>query len=423
MRQLTEPVPRRCNRFLFIHPGFDCTANAHDTPLRPYNLPMIILILIAALAPAAIAQTKTFDTYNYAPPTGYSEKITPRFVQFNRIDGQRRYACQLGLYLAQPATASLEQDLEIEWKAVITPFQQITGTPVNQPLREPGLPENLMRTSTAQAGDMRDLYVGLVVLRFPGRYLGVSLTATPSRNADACRPDLINLLRSIRMNAAAPPPPPPAPSPAPIATPPATASRIPTGSTPGLYPGMPGWLPSGAGVPIPDPAIVDGKPVGLWWQPGDVRVYLPNGIRASNPRLGGPRLYDLESQRRQPGANGVGTFAIGGGQIVERYDGFENRYSYAAARDSFQIGGATFRPLMMVTPQTLVGSWRGPGLSFDFFADGTVTYGTDAILNRGRWVLDGYLLQIQPEQNRGWVEMVGYTGVFLLRGNTMMQRR
>ena len=388
---------------------------------------MRILVLITAAVSAATAQTKSFDTYTYSVPAGYSEKVSQQFVQFDRIDNQRRYACQLGLYLAQPAAPSVEQDLEIEWKAVMMPYLQITGTPVTEALREPGLPQNLIRRAPAQAGDATDILAALVVLRFPGRYIGVSLKMRPASKADNCQPDLLNLLRSIRMTA-----PPPAPvanppaAPPTVTAPPLTASRIPTGSTPRLYPGMPGWLPSGAGIPIPDPAIVDGKPVGLWWSGGgqaDVRVYLPNGIRASNPRLGGPRLYDFEGQRQQPGANGVGSFAIGGGQIVERYDGFENRYPYVAARDYFQIGGATFRPLMPVTPQTLVGSWRGTGLSFDFYADGTLTYGTDAILNRGRWVLDGYLLQIQPDRNAGWVEMVGYTGVFLVRGNAMMQRR
>jgi len=191
---------------------------------------------------------------------------------------------------------------------------------------------------------------------------------------------------------------------------------------------MPGWLPSGYGIPLPDPAIVDGKPVGLWWQVSggggstEVRVYLPNGVRASNPRLGGPRLYDLESQRRQVGANGTGTFAVGGGQIVERYDGFENRYSFSAGRDSFQVGGATFRPLLPVTARSIVGSWKGPGFNFNFREDGTLTYGTDAILNRGRYVVEGYLIHILPDGGRGWIELIGDTGVFLVRGQALMQR-
>jgi hypothetical protein len=49
-------------------------------------------------------------------------------------------------------------------------------------------------------------------------------------------------------------------------------------------------------------------------------------------------------------------------------------------------------------------------------------YGSTTIVNRGRYVLDGYLLQILPERGAGWVEVAGQTGVFLIRGKAMMQR-
>ncbi len=381
---------------------------------------MRILVLLSGAALAATGQTKSFDTYTYVVPDGYSEKTSARFVELNRVDSQERFACQFGLFPAQPPLASVAQEIEAEWKAMVSSRFELIGTPTTQPLGAAGLPENLVRTTRARLGEMQDLVVVVTVLRFPGRYLGVQWIARPFSGADACREDFVALLRSIRMTA-----PPPAAA-APAAT--ATAGRIPTGATPTLYPGMPGWLPSGTGVPVPDPAIVDGKPVGLWWQASggsgraEVRVYLPNGVRASNPRLGGPRLYDLEGQQRQPGANGVGTFAIGGGQIVERYDGFENRYAYAASRDSFQVGGATFRPLLPVSGKSIVGAWQGPGFNFDFREDGTVSYGTDAILNRGRYIVDGYLLQILPERGGGWVELLGHTGVFLVRGTALMQR-
>jgi hypothetical protein len=69
-----------------------------------------------------------------------------------------------------------------------------------------------------------------------------------------------------------------------------------------------------------------------------------------------------------------------------------------------------------------VGAWQGPGFNFDFREDGTLTYGTDAILNLGRYVVDGYLIQILPERGGSWVELIGNTGVFLIRGTAMMQQ-
>lgn len=383
---------------------------------------MRFFVLLSGAVLVAFGQTKNFDVYSYSIPSGYSEKTAPTFVELTRTDTQRGFACQFGLYQAQPAMASVEQELEAEWKLLVGSRLQLKGSATTQPIEAAGLPANIARSSAAAMGNISNLFVTVAVLRFPGRYLSVQFIARPPAGAEGCREDFLGLLRSLRMSATAAAPAP--------ANPPAAAvqSRIPIGNTPGLYPGMPGWLPSGSGLQIPDPAIVGGKPVGLWWQvsggsgSADVRIYLPNGVRASSPRLGGPRLYDLEAQRRQPGANGVGSFEVGGGQIVERYDGFENRYPYTAGRDSFQMGGATFRPVYPVTGNSIVGSWKGPGFNFDFQADGTLTYGTDAILNRGRYVVDGYLIQIIPERSAGWVELIGYTGVFLVRGTALMQR-
>ena len=384
---------------------------------------MRIPLLLLGAALVAAGQTRSFDAYTYALPAGYSEKATRTFVQLNRIDTAKQLACQFGLYPVQPGQSSAELELETEWKALIGPQYQVAGTPSTQPLSWAGLPQNLARTVPVKWNGTQNLILTVVVLRFPGRYVGIQFTTIPPAGPEGCRDDFQALLRSIRMVAPAP-----APAAAPVPAAPVPVGRIPTGSTPRLYPGMPGWLPSGTGVPIPNPAIVDGKPVGLWWQASggsgraEVRVYLPNGVRASNPSLGGPRTYDLDGQQKQPGATGVGTFAIGGGQIVERYDGFENRYPFSTKQDSFQVGGATFRPLLPVTDKDIVGAWQGPGFNFDFKADGTLTYGTDAILNRGRYVVDGYLIHIQPERNAGWVELIGNTGVFLVRGNALMQR-
>ncbi len=41
---------------------------------------------------------------------------------------------------------------------------------------------------------------------------------------------------------------------------------LPRGETPDLFPGSPGFLPSGRGVQIPDAELVDGQPQGLWWR-------------------------------------------------------------------------------------------------------------------------------------------------------------
>lgn len=221
------------------------------------------------------------------------------------------------------------------------------------------------------------------------------------------------------------------------------ASKIPTGHTPDLFAGMPGWLPSGKGLKIPEPSLTGGKPMGLWYKVthdttgrarATLHVYLDGGIRASHPRLGGPRLYDHEGQKAQRGKTGVGTFSIAGGQIVERHDGYEQKAAFRTGKDSdgsfFEIGGARFRPLLPLTTQTLVGHWRGFGEEYKFFADGTFQYGTStgtgewraAAGGSGTYTLDGYLLHVKPQQGAAWIDVAGRAGPMLVKGSSMLVR-
>ncbi len=374
-----------------------------------------LLPLLGALAVAS-AQPKTFDGYNYVAPAGYVEKVAENFVELTRTDPGKRFLCRLGLFRAQPALASVEQELEAEWKAVVLNQFQITGPATTRPLKFAGAPVNLTRTAMAKLGSFSNLPVTLAVFRFPSQYVGLLFSASSAEGASSCQTDFEQFVISVRPST-------------PATSPVTSASPIPTGPPSNLYPGMPGWLPSGLGLPVPAAALVDGKPVGLWWRPATnpgfavVHIYLPSGVRASNPRLGGPRLYDWEGQRRQPGATGVGTFEIGGGQIVERYDGFENRDAYTVNKDSFQIGAARFSPVEPVTATSILGWWKGQDENFEFRPDGSMTYGVDSINGKGRYTFDGYLLHIQPERGPGWVQLIGHTGVFLIRGTSILQRR
>jgi len=226
----------------------------------------------------------------------------------------------------------------------------------------------------------------------------------------------------------------------PIITP--STGKIPTGDTPDLFPGAVGWRPSGKGVPIPAPAIVNGKPVGLWWKATTdgmlkkvTHVYLADGTRASNPRLGGGRLFDLAGQRAQKGVTGVGTFAIAGGQIVERYDSFETKAAYVTGSDGsgtfFKIGRAMFRPLIQVTEKSIVGKWQGPASTYVFQPDGTyqsaATMGDPDIavgsVQSGRYVLDGYLIMLQPKDGPLEINRIGFAGPMLAKGSIFYYRR
>lgn len=51
-----------------------------------------------------------------------------------------------------------------------------------------------------------------------------------------------------------------------------------------------------------------------------------------------------------------------------------------------------------------------------------MTYDVDSVNGKGRYTFDGYLLHIQPERGPDWVQLIGHTGVFVIRGTSILQR-
>jgi len=216
----------------------------------------------------------------------------------------------------------------------------------------------------------------------------------------------------------------------------------PTGETPELYPGMPGWLPSGRGVPIPAARLVDNKPQGLWWTTSYgsgtravTFVFLPDGIHASNPRYGGGTLVDIEGQKRQPGANGVGSFSISGKTITREYDGHRNTESYSTTADNwseiFKIGAAVFRPITAPTKQTLAGTWTVAGTKYVFRPGDTYEMGQ--VVSGGGWAagsrvtgaysVDGHLVVLRPQGAPITITPIAFVGRDLILINGLLYRR
>ena len=249
-----------------------------------------------------------------------------------------------------------------------------------------------------------------------------------------------------------------APSPAPIAaaatratapahSPAAAAAegpRLPTGETPRMYPGSPGWLPSGRGVPIPAASLTGGRPQGLWFYMGLNSssgmsavpvVFLPDGSMASNPRPGAGDLVDIAGQSAQPGSNGVGRFSVGGGRINVSSNGFDSSDAYSTGSDGegpwFASGARRYRPLKPIDAQQLVGKWSAVGSSFVFHADGRYESGQTAVNSaytlaaggRGRWQLDGYLIGMRPDNAPFWITTIGASSPGLMVMGSALYKR
>jgi hypothetical protein len=228
----------------------------------------------------------------------------------------------------------------------------------------------------------------------------------------------------------------------PQAEPPAK-SKIPFGDTPRMYPGMVGWRPSGRGLHIPTPGIVEGKPTGLWYELSSTEyasletticVFMPGGQYGIKPRLGGGTLYDYDGQRNAPGHNGAGTFLVNGGRMTRSYDGFVHTDSLTQekgeAGPTLKLGQTKYRPLKQTSERALVGRWKSGSVVYVFNADGTfmrtslLANGQDAIGQKdtGTYVLDGYLVHIKPAHGADWIDIVGIGDGSLIIGTTIYSR-
>lgn len=222
----------------------------------------------------------------------------------------------------------------------------------------------------------------------------------------------------------------------------AGTSSIPTSDTPGLFPGMPGFRPSGRGRQLPD-AEFDGAPRGLWWalrmNGADTRcqeiAFFEDGVYADGPRPGGPYLVDVDGQRAQNGTTGVGTFEVSGDTITLKHDGFSSTDPLSSGDDDdgpwFAIGQLKYRPVTAPSRDGLVGAWKAAVGGYVFRADGTFEMGQVAVgamagaTHAGRWTLDGYLLMLEPTDGAGWITTVGSTvgDRFLIVGDTLHSRQ
>jgi hypothetical protein len=220
------------------------------------------------------------------------------------------------------------------------------------------------------------------------------------------------------------------------------AGKAPTGDTPGLFPGMPDWRPSGRGVPIPKTEILDGKPQGLWYlvsymssvPKATIYAFMPNGVFSTNPVWGGGNLVDVELQRRTSPA-GVGTYSVSGAVLSLQSTGFEaRRAAFSHGSDEtglfFKHGESVFRELKLPTTSALVGRWRSVGTQYIFNSNGTFEIGQVASGDNwvsgsnssGRFLIDGVLVVLEYQGRTVIVPIGIVSSRQLLIGSTLFVR-
>lgn len=226
---------------------------------------------------------------------------------------------------------------------------------------------------------------------------------------------------------------------------PLAKSKIRTGETPDAYVGSKGWLPSGRGTAIPKAAIVDGKPVGMWFsQSTDMQskpvfykhIFLADGTAIIFPRFGGGSLVDIEGLKaKESDAKYVGTFKVANGKMSTDVGGFKDEGAFTTGKDNsgiwFEIGKARYRPCIPVTSDFLVGTWRIPGSAqYTFDKDGSLKFGyllrgDDFVAGSngtGSWVLDNYLIAFDKKDDYSVNSIYKFTDDSIIIGQSMYFR-
>lgn len=163
-------------------------------------------LLFAALA-AAFAQ-RTYDTYTFNEPSGYKLREAKDYLEYAKINQEKKYYCMLVLYRAQNSVGAGAQDLDNEWSQTLAKSFKTKGTPVTRDLPLPEAPASVVRGAEATDGNGNPAVVTLFLIRTPPRYAGIAFIAPNQAAVEACQPDAAGLISSVKMAASAPPTPP-----------------------------------------------------------------------------------------------------------------------------------------------------------------------------------------------------------------------
>jgi hypothetical protein len=421
MRELETLVPR--------------TAAACEDARMPLHaikrLALASLMIMVALRGTALADVT--NGIRYSVPTGWSA-ADQKGVRMLAPSDLKAGELMLAIMLGVQAPAGRPEDQIAQMAATINADAKVTSSSSVQITDRGGAGKLYIKNFDVVSSDMGAHGRMIAVLVRGDQRAAILFLITNTKVLQRYGAGVQELLKSLEIDpqAVAPAPARPATPPATPATSPTTPAtpapgHLPTGETPDLYPGAPGWLPSGRGVAIPAARVVRGSPEGMWWsfQTRGARtsaiatIFLADGTRASNPRPGGGTLFDVEGQRKGRGTTGVGTFSVKDGKITQTYDGFTHTDAFKSGGgpdgEWIEIGASRHYPLAPVTTRDLAGTWKAAGQTFSFGADGSLPGG-------GTWQLDGYLLAIRNRGAAAYITTVGRTGKLLIIGASSFTR-
>jgi hypothetical protein len=164
---------------------------------RPHALSFVLVLLLASSA--AVAQTQTFDTVSFTPPSGWAAAQDRDHVTFTFIDSAARTYVMLAVYNSTPGLGNGEKDFSSEWDEVVgKSFSAGTAPRSAAGLSRAGL---RFREGSAQVGQQNGepSYVRLLVFPAERRRFSVMLIATNEKALEARQPAVQSFLDSLRL--------------------------------------------------------------------------------------------------------------------------------------------------------------------------------------------------------------------------------
>ena len=160
--------------------------------------------LILLLTSVATATPRTFDRFTVEVPRKYTVRESAAVLELMRIDNRRKLFCQIGVYRPVTSVGDAAQDLDSEWNQLVANNYTVKGAPTSRAVSFPGATESMIRMAETSSSIVSSLVTTLVVARFPDSNVSVVFNASSAAAGETCGDDLMTVLGSLQLKAAAP---------------------------------------------------------------------------------------------------------------------------------------------------------------------------------------------------------------------------
>lgn len=152
----------------------------------------ILLILLAGIPVAAMAQQQRFDISSFTPPKTWAKQTTESSVQFSKEDAAKGTYCIIMLLKAVPGTANSKENFDAAWETVVKEMVTVKDAPEMQPPAS----EDGWEAQSGYSTFTKDDINGIIMLVTSSGY-GQMVNIIVMTNTDVYEKDITAFLGSV----------------------------------------------------------------------------------------------------------------------------------------------------------------------------------------------------------------------------------